>query len=476
MVFSSNAFLFVFLPLFLSVYYLTPNRRRYRNYVILGGSYAFYGWWRLDFLFLFAAVTAFNYIVGGRIGAHGARTVPARRWMRFGVTINLAVLGYFKYTNFGVATFNDLLTSLGQQPVALTHVILPIGISFYIFESISYVIDVYRGSVKATKHPVDFATFIALFPHLIVGPIFRYKDLANQFEHREHSLDLFGRGAVRFMQGFAKKVIVADTLAPLVNYGFGLPDPSTADAWLSVLAFGVQLYFDFSGYSDMAVGLGLMMGFRFVENFNHPFLSQSITEFWRRWHISLTNWLRDYVFYSLGGSGRKTKTRIHLMVFATFLIGGIWHGANWTFICWGALQGFLLFIERVIGVNGYPGNFKWWRWIPTFFGSIALGMVLFRSDTLAHAGVMYLPMFFIRHVDGISDPFAGAVTRMEIATLVLAYVYVAFEGLREYGPKITLGTERQRVFASMAVLVPLFVLAISKLSAQGYSAFLYFQF
>ena len=476
MVFSSNAFLFLFLPLFLSAYYLTPNTRRLRNYVILAGSYLFYGWWRFDFLLLFFAVTAFNYVVGSIIGKHGARTAGARRWMRIGVAVDLGVLGYFKYANFGVGAFNDAIAAFGFAPFSMAQVLLPIGISFYIFESISYVIDVYRGSVKATRHPVDFATFIALFPHLIVGPLFRYKDLAGQFEHRNHSMDLFGRGAVRFMQGFVKKVVIADTLAPMVNYCFAMPDPTTGDVWLGVLAYGAQLYFDFAGYSDMAIGLGLMMGFKFIENFNKPFLSQSVTEFWRRWHISLSTWLRDYVFYSLGGSGRKTKMRLHFMVFVTFLIGGIWHGANWTFILWGALQGGLLFTERLLGVSGQPEGFKWWRWAPTFLFSVAFSMVLFRADSVSRAIEMYKPMLFIKDVGGVSDPLLAVVTAMQMATLALAYGLVVFEGLREYGPKLTLGSEQQRVLASLFLLVPLFVLAITKLSAQGYSAFLYFQF
>jgi len=475
-VFSSNAFLFLFLPLFLSVYYLTPNTRRLRNYVILSGSYAFYGWWRIDFLSLLLFVTFFNYFLGRKIGAAGARTDGARRWMRFAVTVDIAVLGYFKYRDFGIESFNSIISATGLEPFGLTELLLPIGISFYIFESISYVIDVYRGSVKATRHPVDFATFIALFPHLIVGPLFRYKELAPQFEQRVHSLDMFGRGSVRFMQGFIKKIIIADTLAPLVNYCFAMPEPSTADVWLGVLAYGVQLYFDFSGYSDMAIGLGLMMGFKFVENFNKPFISQSVTEFWRRWHISLSNWLRDYVFYSLGGSGRKTRRRLHMMTFGTFLIGGIWHGASWTFVLWGALQGSLLLAERVMGVSGNPTGFKFRHWIPTFLVAVTLSMVLFRSETVSRAWEMYQPMLFMKDVGWISEPFVGAITTMQIATLLLAYSLVVFEGLREYGPKIQLGSERVRIASSLFLLAPLFFLAITKLSAQGYSAFLYFQF
>jgi len=226
----------------------------------------------------------------------------------------------------------------------------------------------------------------------------------------------------------------------------------------------------------MAIGLGLMMGFKFVENFNKPFISQSVTEFWRRWHISLSNWLRDYVFYSLGGTARKTRMRLHYMTFMTFLIGGIWHGANWTFVLWGALQGGLLLFERVLGVNGNPTRFKVQHWALTFIVAVAMSMVLFRSDNVSRAVEMYKSMLFFQNVGWISEPFAGAISTMQIATLILAYGLVIFEGLREYGPKIQLGSERVRVVSSVLLLTPLFFLAITKLSAQGYSAFLYFQF
>jgi len=473
-VFSSNVFLFFFLPIFLSVYYLTPNRRRLRNYVILGGSYLFYGWWRPDFLLLFAAVTVFNYLVGGEIGRKGVKNPIARHWMQFGVVANLAVLGYFKYANFGVASFNELVSQAGFQPFSFGHVLLPIGISFYIFESISYIVDVYRGDAEATKHPVDFATFVSLFPHLIAGPIFRYKDLADQFEHRETSLDLFGRGAVRFMQGFVKKVIIADTLAPLADYCFSLSEPSTADAWLGAVAYTAQLYFDFSGYSDMAIGLGLMMGFQFMENFRAPYISQSITEFWRRWHISLSSWLRDYLYIPLGGN-RKGAMSTHINVIITFFLGGVWHGANWTFLVWGALQGFMIFLERVAGVNGAPKRFVLWRWAITMV-LVMISWTVFRAQSIGEAWQMYKPMFFMKNVAGFSDPMINQITGLQILMLVLAYGFVVFEGLREYRPVFRVVSPIQRASAAVLLLLPLFFLSIMKLSAQGYSAFLYFQF
>lgn len=474
MVFSSNIFLFAFLPLFLAVYYLTPNRGRTRNWVILVGSYLFYGWWRVDFLFLFIASTVVNYLIGARIGDESSARAVQKRWMQLGVVLNLALLGYFKYANFGVDTFNDLVTAFGGSPVTLAHVLLPIGISFYTFESISYLVDVYRKDVPATKHAVDFATFVSLFPHLIVGPIFRYKDLAEQFAHREHTLALFGWGAKRFMQGFAKKVFIADSVAPLANYCFALSDPSTADVWLGTIAFAIQLYFDFSGYSDMAIGLGAMIGFRFLENFNAPFISQSITEFWRRWHISLSNWLRDYVYIALGGS-RKGEARTYLNVWMTFFLGGVWHGANWTFVVWGAIQGGLIFVERVSGITGYTKTFRWSRYLPTFV-ALAISFTIFRADSVGHALHLYTAMFGFDRFGGFSEPLLTFATGLQFAALAAGIGFVVLEGLRQFGPRLTLGSPTFRAAASALVLFPMFVLAISKLLSQGYTPFLYFQF
>jgi len=473
MVFSSNVFLFLFLPLFLAVYYLTPDRARLRNWVVLIGSYAFYAWWRVDFLFLFAAVTVWNYLIGMAIARCGRGTAKARRWLALGVAVNLLTLAYFKYANFGVDSLNALLGSAGLGPIAWAHVILPIGISFYIFESISYIADVYRGDTEATRHPVDFATFIALFPHLIAGPVFRYKDLADQFEKREHSWEKFGEGSLRFMQGFIKKVFIADTIAPLASSAFGLTHPTTADAWFGAVAYTAQLYFDFSGYSDMAIGLGLMMGFRFVENFNQPYVSQSITEFWRRWHMSLSSWLRDYLYIALGGNrGGTLKTYRNL--FLTMLLGGLWHGANWTFVLWGAWHGLILCIERVLGVKPNAQRFRPHRWALTLL-FVVLGWVMFRSDNVGVALRMYGAMFRFDGA-GLSDVYASVISSLEIATLLLAVTVAAVTGTMSLRPTSQPPLRAHGHLAMQLMIWPLFLLAILKLSAQSYSPFLYFQF
>ena len=488
MVFSSNVFLFLFLPLFLAAYYLCPEQRR--SLLIVCGSYLFYAWWRVDFLLLFIAVTLGNYAIGRAIHARGVRTAAARRFLVAGVTANLAVLGWFKYANFGVDSFNTLVTAAGFEPFAWSAIILPIGISFFIFEAISYIADLYRGDCEPTRNLIDFACFLALFPHLIAGPVFRYKDLADQFAGRTHTVEKFAEGSARFMQGFVKKVCIADSIAPLVAQGYALADPTTADAWLTALAYTAQLYFDFSGYSDMAIGLGLMMGFRFVENFNQPYISQSITEFWRRWHMSLSAWLRDYLYIALGGN-RHGTARTYRNLILTMLLGGLWHGANWTFVLWGAWHGTILAIERALGVKADASAFRPQRWLFTFL-LVVVGWVVFRAPTVGQAFVMYGAMFRLDGA-GLSELYGGSITTLQIATLTLAYAVIVWRGFGQKGVRFIFGRSPTAASASsqnvpdpflagwratavMAALLPLFALSVLKLSAQSYSPFLYFQF
>lgn len=328
MVFSSNIFLFAFLPLFLLCYYLTPWRAK--SGLILVFSYLFYAWWRPDFLGLLVGVTLVSY---GFALAMGNTHDETRRYrlLTTGVTLNLLALGYFKYANFGIDSLNVALIGLGFQSIEFTHVLLPIGLSFYIFHAISYLVDIYRREAPPARNLIDFAAFIALFPHLVAGPVLRYHLLAEQFRSRTHSLDRFARGCVVFMIGFCKKVLIADSVSPLADAAFAAPLPTLADAWLGAVAYTIQLFFDFSGYTDMAIGLALMIGFVFPENFNDPYISRSITEFWKRWHMSLSNWLREYLYVSLGGN-RKGLVRTYVNLFLTMLLGGLWHGANWTFV------------------------------------------------------------------------------------------------------------------------------------------------
>lgn len=328
MVFSSNLFLFLFLPVFLGSYYLVPFR--WRSLLILVFSYVFYGWWRPDFLALLGGVTVGTYLLTLWMESPGMK---AHRFkvLALGVVLNLSTLGYFKYFNFGVASFNELMGWFGLGPMVFAHVVLPIGLSFFIFQAMSYMVDVYRGDAPKTQNLFDFAAFISFFPQLVAGPVLRYQPLADQFRHREHSWARFSAGSAIFMAGFCGKVLVADPMAPMVDAAFLIHQPSLSDAWLGVTAYTVQLFFDFAGYSTMAVGLGLMVGFVIQQNFDDPYTSASITEFWRRWHMSLSTWLREYLYIPLGGN-KKGRGRTYLNLWLTMVLGGLWHGANWTFV------------------------------------------------------------------------------------------------------------------------------------------------
>ena len=471
MVFSSNIFLFAFLPLFLATYYLAP--RRARNAVVALGSIAFYGWWRLDFLALILAITFANFVFGQRIGRHEPRSPSAKRWVTAAVVSNLAVLGYFKYANFGVDSFNALMVSMGSEPVLWAHVLLPIGISFHVFQSISYVVDVYRGDTPHTNSLMDFSAYSLLFPQLIAGPVLRYKDLAPQFADRTHTLDKFSEGTTRFMLGFIKKVVIADSIAPLANGALALENPSAADAWFGTLASYLQVYFDFSGYSDMAIGLGLMMGFRLVENFDRPLLCQSITEFWSRWHLSLSAWLRDYVYISLGGN-RGGSAMQYRNIFLTMLLGGFWHGASWNFVFWGAWYGAAQCVEKKVGIKARPGTFRLHRWIYGF-GLVTVAHVLFYSGDLEHAGRLYKAMFSFEGFT-FSDAYRSAITPLQITMFAVSAAIIVVEGWREYGPRRRPVNLPWKPATAIVVLGPLFVLAVLRLSAESYSPFLYFQF
>ncbi|MDF2445653.1 MAG: rane bound O-acyl transferase, family protein [Moraxellaceae bacterium] len=473
MVFSSPIFLFAFLPLFLIAYYLTPFRGK--SYVILGASYVFYAWWRIDYLMLFIALTAWNYSLGLQIAKREKE--ESKKWLTLGVVSNLATLCYFKYTNFGISNLNAILEWAGTQPLPLADIILPIGISFYLFHCISYLVDIYRRDAAPVTRFVDFAAFISLYPQLVAGPILRYKDLAHQFRHRVHDWTLFSHGVMRFIQGFVKKVLIADSLAPVVDMCFASSNPGLLDSWLGALAFTAQLYFDFSGYSSMAVGLGCMMGFRFTENFNMPFMSQSFSEFWRRWHISLSSWLRDYVYIPLGGNNagiRKTYRNLSI----TMLLSGIWHGAAWTFVVIGAFYAVILCIERASGVSNRrdPGLRGVVRTIVCMTITVFV-LAMFRAPSVPDGISLYAGMLGLNGWtgDGVHLFYPGFSLLMVAVAYVTIYVIEPlYIGRPQFTP-ITPWHQRADV-AYLLVALPLFGLAISRLLAQSYSPFLYFAF
>jgi len=470
-VFSSSVFLFLFLPCFLAAYYLTPER--YRSWTILAGSTAFYGWWRVDFLALLLGVSVWSW-AWARVNV-AAVGKAKRRALAVGITGNLGALAYFKYWNFGVDNLNALLTAAGVSPLELGRVLLPIGISFYVFQAISYLVDVHRGDAPPEKSLVSFAAFISLFPQLIAGPVLRYKDLADQFQQREHSLDRFAEGARRFMVGFCMKVLVADVAAPVADHIFGLTSPSFAEAWLGTLAYTVQLFFDFAGYSHMAIGLGLMMGFRFIENFDQPYISGSITEFWRRWHISLSSWLRDYLYIPLGGN-RKGPRRTYVNLLLTMLLGGLWHGAAWTFLLWGAWHGLWLSIERHRRHRLTPGGLDHPLAMARTMLLVMVGWVMFRAPDVGGALDIYTGMLGLNGL-GIRDTVAWQLPVSGMLATLIGLLLVYSRPLLER-TSVARAHGLKAVAPGLAQLLVVcgFVLAVLRLGALQHSPFLYFQF
>ena len=465
MIFSSAIFVFGFLPLFLVAYYAAPKQAG--SWVILLGSYAFYGWWRVDYLAVVFGMSVVSYIAG-----HVACNAPSektRKWaVRLGVSFDLMVLGYFKYTMFLMGGLADLSVAFGGADMTVPSIILPIGISFHTFQSISYIIDVSRKDAPPARRLVDFLAFGSLFPQLIAGPVLRYKDLADQFETRIHSAQKFVQGVTRFVQGLAMKLLIADNVAPLADRVFATAAPTAVEAWLGTAAYSIQLFFDFAGYSAMAIGLGLMIGFRFIENFNAPYTSRSITEFWRRWHISLSQWLRDYLYLPLGGN-RKGAVRTYINLLLTMLLGGLWHGANWTFVLWGAWHGGWLAIERMLGAKSgetvWPKVIAW----PITMVLVMLGWVLFRAETVAGAIGMYRGLLGMNGWN-MSATLSWQTQNTEIAALVLGSL-ISVQGAR-LASVATAFPDAIRSTGTATLMAATFAALI----AQSHSPFLYFQF
>lgn len=476
MIFSTPIFVFGFLPAFLAIYYLVP--KRWRTTVIVAASCGFYGWWKAGYLLLVLAIAATSYVVGGL--AVGATTRARRQfWVRLGVTVNLLVLGWFKYSYFLTDAYDDVAERFGHASnasLALPDIVLPIGLSFLVFQSISYIIDVSRGDAAPARKIMDFLAFSTLFPQLIAGPIIRYKDIADQIAEREHSVALFTRGARRFVTGLAMKLLIADSVAPLADRVFALSAPTMAEAWLGALAYSIQLFFDFAGYSAMAIGLGLMIGFRFVENFNLPYVSQSITEFWRRWHISLSNWLRDYLYVPLGGN-RKGRVRTYRNLVLTMALGGLWHGANFTFLLWGLWHGGWMAVERALGIKTretvWPRPVAW----PFTMVLVLIGWVMFRAESVSQAFVVYAGML---GANGVAlSPEVVLLTRpSELLFLTLGCILavdpVALVSGRLRAP-VAVPSLVSGALTTVSPLI-LFVLCTVVLHARSESPFLYFQF
>lgn len=468
MLFSSIVFLFTFLPAVVILYYLLPVR--FRNVILLLASLVFYAWGEPVYLFLMLLSILFNYFSGLDIARNLQDKRAAKRSLVFNLIINLAVLGFFKYEGFVLDTLNGIL------PVHISYhaLPLPIGISFYTFQILSYIIDIYRGNVKVQTNLPNFALYVTMFPQLIAGPIVQYADVDEQLASREVSRTKFGEGSMYFIRGLAKKVLLANTSGMIFTEVSGLAKGNIAvmTAWLGAFAYMFQIYFDFSGYSDMAIGLGKMFGFEFNMNFNYPYVSKSITEFWRRWHISLSSWFRDYVYIPLGGNRVSKIKHIRNLLIVWFLTG-LWHGAAWNFVAWGLYYGVILIIEKYLlspVLDRLPDVVRHIYSIVL----VVIGWVLFFSSSFGQAAD-YIRVMFGAGAHGFADRESMyLLTSNLILWLILIFgstplVHFRYEHM--------LRTKKwNTTIINSVVYVALFIVCIAYLVTETYNPFLYFRF
>lgn len=471
MVFSSNIFLFFFLPIFLIAYFVTPQK--FRNYTLLLFSLIFYAYGAPDFVFLLVGECIVNYFIVR--GMAKTEKTGTKKWLcALSVIMALGLLLYFKYANFFMENLNAILGWMHHEPVGWMKVALPIGISFFTFQSITYTIDVYRGTTPPSNKLTDYVLYIMMFPQLIAGPIVNYNSVAAQLVERTSTMEDRVVGFYRFIIGLGKKVLIANTLAAYADQVFAMnyADLATSTAWIGILSYTFQIYFDFSGYSDMAIGLGKMMGFKFPENFNDPYTSRSVTEFWKRWHMTLGNFIMNYLYIPLGGN-RKGKGRMYLNLWLCFLLSGLWHGASWTFVLWGAFHGLFICADKLFLKDLLKKAGKWPAVILTFF-VVNMGWVLFRVDTAADAGGFYQALFAFK--GGLTQP----ADRLFWFTFGLAVIF-SFLTLFKGGQRL-----QDTIFADhyskglswtmFAICLVLLILSAGSLCVSDFNPFIYFRF
>ena len=469
MLFSSFVFISVFLPSVLLCYYAAP--RRARNFVLLVASMVFYAWGDFNYLGIMLGMVIVNYFGALILEKMSGSCAAARKTVLAAfVLADLSVLFYFKYFNFVM----DNLAAVSGIEWTMLRVVMPLGISFYTFQALSYLVDVYRGEIPAQRDLPTLALFISYFPQLVAGPILKYHDVRTEMECRKETLEHFAYGVRRFIMGFAKKVIVANSMAVVADAVFNEPVASFGSlaAWGGAVAYTLQLYFDFSGYSDMAIGLGAMFGFHFLENFNYPYSSLSITEFWRRWHISLSTWFKEYLYIPLGGN-RVSKARNIFNLSVVFIVTGIWHGAEWTFVAWGVYHGVFILLEKLTGWHKVSGGLASVLLHRLYLlVAVLFGWVLFRAPSIGYAADYVANMF------GFADTAPTHETAFCFTNFNLFMMAVAaFLSVGLCKGVATLGTERRWLrFAADAWLLALLAISMSFLAGASYNPFIYFRF
>lgn len=474
MLFTTCIFMFLFLPIVLGGYYLLRSNFA-RNLLLTAASLFFYTWGEPTYCWVMLAVVAINYVAAIAIEQMRDARKPL---MVLTVIANLATLAWFKYSGFLADNINAGLAGLHMPQIEFAGVHLPLGISFFVFHSLSYVIDVYRGVASAQRNPFNMALYISLFPQLIAGPIVRYHEIKDQLTQRTESIEKFAEGIRRFVVGLAKKMLVANAVAAPADQIFALPpsELGTATAWLGAICYMLQIYFDFSGYSDMAVGLGLMFGFRLPENFNYPYVAKSIREFWQRWHMSLSNWFRDYLYIPLGGN-RVSAPRVCTNLLIVFLLCGLWHGASWQFLAWGAYHGTFLgaeraFLGKILDTLAAPFRHLYVLFVVLF------GWVLFRADNMPHALTYYSAMFGLNKAAATAPALDARYVTSELGFVMVLGVIFAFAGyakLRDGFAKLPAFTVPY-LHLRTAWCLALLVLCVFEIASTTYNPFIYFRF
>ena len=466
MLFSSTFFLIYFFPIFFTIYFTIPIGLK--NYFIVLASLLFYAWGAPKFVFILLGTIIFNFILAHLI----AKTSDKKqKLLLFSVLGNLGLLLFFKYANFFIENVNMLFASIGIHSLNVMRIALPIGISFFTFHQLSFIIDVYRGVKPPMKKISDYALYILLFPQLIAGPIIRYNEIADQIQGRNKRFNLDGVlvGFLRFSVGLAKKVLLANVLGKEADRIFALPTEQLDFmlSWIGAITYTFQIYFDFSGYSDMAIGIAKMMGFTFPENFNNPYIAQSITDFWRRWHISLSRWMRDYLYIPLGGN-KVSGARLYFNLWVVFLISGLWHGAEWTFILWGAYHGFFLAIERLflLKITSKIGTFL--RVLFTFF-TVVFGWVLFRAENVKQALLFFKKMFSFEFKEYL---FSSHLLWILIVAILISFIPLFYKNKKMEDVNLS----NARVVFNTLVILVFMVLCISEITSSDFNPFIYFKF
>jgi alginate O-acetyltransferase complex protein AlgI len=468
--FTEPAFLFLFLPVLLALYFLKRPHGGYANVLLLAASVLFYARGGGMFTWLMLGSIAFNYFMAIAVARDRSKA-----WLAAAIAVNLVVLGVFKYANFVADNVNTLLTAFHVGPFAVPHVLLPIGISFYTFHAISYVVDVYRGDATAQKSPVHAALYLLLFPQLIAGPIIRYREIADQLARRLVSVDDFAEGARRFIVGLGKKVLIANNVATAADGIFALApsELTAAHAWLGIVCYTLQIYFDFSGYSDMAIGLGRMFGFRFPENFRWPYVADTVQDFWRRWHISLSSWFRDYLYVPLGGN-RVSKRRMYFNLVLVFFLCGLWHGASWSFVVWGLYHGTFLVVER-LGLAAVARRFPAPVRHAYLLIVVMIGWVFFRADTLQHA-VTFLGAMAGATAPGVKPFDAAWFLTPKVALAIFAGVIGSAPVFKAAAIERLASRGWLAEAAATGALVAVLAASILQIAGRSYDPFIYFRF